>query len=112
MRLVGGYTIQAIFSRSISSAMVPGPVAGHFAGREAGHHRSCVYRHASILKFIEWNWGLAPPSKRCRDDLPDPLPTAGNRYAPRNGPATDDRRSIFDFRHRRTDNLVVVADGG
>lgn len=66
---------------------------------------------ASILKFIEWNWELAPLSKRSRDNLPDPVPTARNRYVPRNGPAIGDLRSIFDFSHRRTDNPLVLPDG-
>jgi phospholipase C len=67
--------------------------------------------HASILKFIEWNWRLAPLSRRSRDNLPNPVPIAGNPYVPRNGPAIGDLRSIFDFKHRRTDNLLILPDG-
>ncbi len=31
--------------------------------------------HASILKFIERNWGLVPLSARSRDNLPTPIAT-------------------------------------
>jgi phospholipase C len=67
--------------------------------------------HASILKFIEWNWRLAPLSKRSRDNLPNPVPSAGNPYVPNNGPAIGDLRSIFDFSHGRTDDLLILPDG-
>jgi phospholipase C len=67
--------------------------------------------HASILKFIEWNWNLAPLSRRSRDNLPNPVSSAGNPYVPANGPAIGDLRSIFDFTHRRTDNLLILPDG-
>jgi phospholipase C len=67
--------------------------------------------HASILKFIEWNWKLAPLSHRSRDNLPNPISSAGNRYVPGNGPAIGDLRSVFDFTHRRTDNLLILPDG-
>jgi phospholipase C len=67
--------------------------------------------HASILKFIEWNWRVAPLSKRSRDNLPNPVSSAKNPYAPGNGPAIGDLRSIFDFSHRRRDNLLILPDG-
>jgi len=34
--------------------------------------------HASILKFIERNWGLQPLTSRSRDNLPNPVSAAGN----------------------------------
>lgn len=53
--------------------------------------------HASILKFIERNWRLAPLSPRSRDNLPDPVTLAGHPYRPVNGPAVDDLMSMFKF---------------
>jgi phospholipase C len=53
--------------------------------------------HASILKFIEYNWGLAPLSSRSRDNLPNPTPSAENPYVPTNSPAIGDLRTLFDF---------------
>ncbi len=67
--------------------------------------------HASILKFIEWNWGLAPLSSRSRDNLPNPVASQENRYAPANGPAIGDLRGIFDFSHRRPDAPLILPDG-
>jgi acid phosphatase len=52
--------------------------------------------HASILKFIEHNWGLPPLSSRSRDNLPDPI-MASDPYRPANGPAVSDLSSLFDF---------------
>ena len=67
--------------------------------------------HASILKFMEWNWNLAPLSKRSRDNLPNPVSAARNPYVPSNGPAIGDLRSIFDFSRRRVGNLLILPDG-
>jgi phospholipase C len=53
--------------------------------------------HASILKFIEYNWGLPALSARSRDNLPDPI-TAVDPYRPTNSPAIGDLLSLFDFR--------------
>jgi acid phosphatase len=53
--------------------------------------------HASILKFIEHNWGLPPLSPRSRDNLPDPV-MGSDPYRPANGPAVSDLSSLFDFR--------------
>jgi phospholipase C len=66
---------------------------------------------ASLLKFIEWNWGLRPLSSRSRDNLPNPIASAENLYVPGNGPAIDDLRSMFDFSHRRT-NAPLILPGG
>jgi phospholipase C len=54
--------------------------------------------HASILKFIEHNWGLPPLSARSRDNLPNPVNAADDPYRPTNGPAVGDLLSVFDFR--------------
>jgi phospholipase C len=54
--------------------------------------------HASILKFIERNWGLVPVTGRGRDNLPNPIMTAANPYVPSNMPAIGDLFDMFDFR--------------
>ena len=54
--------------------------------------------HASILKFIERNWGLPPLSDRSRDNLPNPV-TRHDPYVPVNRPAIDDLMSLFNFHH-------------
>jgi phospholipase C len=54
--------------------------------------------HASVLKFIERNWRLAPLSSRSRDNLPNPVATASNPYLPSNKtPAVGDLMSLFAF---------------
>jgi phospholipase C len=53
--------------------------------------------HASILKFIERNWGLKPLTHRSRDNLPNPTASASNPYIPTNMPAVGDLFDIFDF---------------
>lgn len=53
--------------------------------------------HASILKFIERNWRLAPLSPRSRDNLPNPVVTPDKPYQPINGPAVGDLMSMFQF---------------
>jgi phospholipase C len=55
------------------------------------------YDHVSILKFIERNWGLTPLTGRSRDNLPNPVATAGNPYVPTNSPAIGDLMDMFDF---------------
>jgi phospholipase C len=55
------------------------------------------YDHVSILKFIERNWGLTPLTGRSRDNLPNPVATAGNPYVPANSPAIGDLMDMFDF---------------
>jgi phospholipase C len=52
--------------------------------------------HASILKFIEANWGLTPLTHRSLDNLPDPT---NDGYVPANQPAIGDLMSLFDFDH-------------
>ena len=51
--------------------------------------------HASIVKFIERNWGLDPLTCRSRDNLPNPTPR--NAYVPTNMPAVGDLFDMFDF---------------
>jgi phospholipase C len=55
--------------------------------------------HVSIAKFIERNWGLAPMSKRSRDNFPNPKQDGPNPYAPTNSPAIGDLFDLFDFAH-------------
>jgi phospholipase C len=74
---------------------IPLIVASPFAKR--GHVDHVYGDHASILKFIEHNWGLPPLSHRSRDNLPNPVGGA-DPYRPTNGPAVGDLLSLFDFR--------------
>jgi phospholipase C len=53
--------------------------------------------HVSILKFIEKNWAVPPITKRSRDNLPNPVPSAANPYAPANAPAIGDLMDLFAF---------------
>ncbi len=53
--------------------------------------------HASVVKFIERNWGLKPLSARSRDNLPNPKADRASPYVPVNMPAIDDLFSMFDF---------------
>ena len=55
-----------------------------------GHIDHGYSDHASILKFIEYNWGLPKLSNRSRDNLPNPVATAADPYRPTNGPAVGD----------------------
>ena len=58
------------------------------------------YDHASILKFIERNWGLRPRSPRSRDNLSSPVQPPA-QYALINGPAIGDLWNLFNFGSRR-----------
>ena len=54
--------------------------------------------HASVLKFIERNWKLAPLSARSRDNHPNPVTTSANLYKPVNAtPALGDLMTMFNF---------------
>ncbi len=55
------------------------------------------YDHASIIKFIERNWGLPTLSQRSRDNLPNPVHGKANPYVPENRPAIGDLMNMFDF---------------
>lgn len=61
-----------------------------------GHVDHVYHDHASILKFIEYNWTLKPLSARSRDNLPNPK-QEDRSYLPVNQPAIGDLRSMFDF---------------
>jgi phospholipase C len=63
---------------------------------KAGHISHVYGDHASVVKFIEANWGLAPLTGRSRDNLPNPK-TSGNPYVPVNGPAIGDLMDLFNF---------------
>ena len=53
--------------------------------------------HASVVKFIERNWSLAPLTGRSRDNLPNPVATSDNPYVPTNMPAIGDLFDMFQF---------------
>jgi phospholipase C len=55
--------------------------------------------HASILKFIENNWKLAPLTSRSRDNLPNPITSEADLYVPVNSPAISDLMPLFTFPH-------------
>ena len=53
--------------------------------------------HASLLKFIEKNWGLSSLTSRSRDNLPNPVTISSDPYVPTNGPAIGDLTDMFNF---------------
>jgi phospholipase C len=63
----------------------------------AGHVDHTYYDHASINKFIAYNWGLPPTSARSRDNLPNPIHHDRDPYVPVNRPAIGDLTGLFDF---------------
>jgi phospholipase C len=63
----------------------------------AGHISHQYNDHVSILKFVEYNWGLPPLTDRSRDNLPNPIPSLTNPYAPSNSPAIGDLTDLFTF---------------
>jgi phospholipase C len=62
------------------------------------------FDHASVLKFIERNWGLKPLTSRSRDNLPNPISATRNPYVPLNPPAVGDLFDMFDFGRGRQDD--------
>jgi phospholipase C len=62
-----------------------------------GHISHTYTDHVSILKFIEANWGLAPLTKRSRDNFPNPRASRSNPYVPLNTPAIGDMMDMFSF---------------
>ncbi len=62
-----------------------------------GHISHTYTDHVSILKFIEYNWGLSPPTGRSSDNLANPTPSASNPYVPSNSPAIGDLTDQFKF---------------
>ena len=67
---------------------------------KGGHVVHSYTDHASILKFIERNWRLAPLTGRGRDNLPTPRARSDNPYVPVNSPAIGDLFDMFDFGHK------------
>ncbi len=53
--------------------------------------------HASVVKFIERNWGLSPLTARSRDNLPNPARNPQTPYVPANMPAIGDLFDMFNF---------------
>jgi phospholipase C len=53
--------------------------------------------HASVVKFIERNWGLKPLTRRSRDNLPNPVMSQASPYVPANVPAIGDLFDMFNF---------------
>ena len=62
---------------------------------KAGHISHVYSDHASVVKFIEANWGLKPLTDRSRDNLPNPKAEKGNPYVPRNKPAIGDLMDLL-----------------
>ena len=54
------------------------------------------YDHASLLKFIEYNWGLPPVSATSRDNLANPV-ASSDPYVPLNQPAIGNLLDMFNF---------------
>lgn len=59
------------------------------------------YDHASIVKFLQTNWGLGKLTERSRDNLPNPKMDRQNPYVPLNRPAIGDLMPLFDFSIKR-----------
>lgn len=53
--------------------------------------------HASVVKFIERNWGLRPLTHRSRDNLHNPVMSTTSPYIPTNIPAIGDLFDMFNF---------------
>jgi phospholipase C len=68
------------------------------AWAKAGHISHSYTDHVSILKFIEYNWGLPPVTTRSRDNFPNPVTSLSNPYVPLNTPAIGDMTDLFDFK--------------
>ena len=66
--------------------------------------------HASILKFVEWNWSLGPLSNRSRDNLPNPVTSPTAPYFPINSPAIGDLRTLFNFTNNPAECLLNWAE--
>jgi phospholipase C len=65
--------------------------------------------HASVVKFIERNWGLKPLTHRSRDNLPNPVMSSTSPYVPldpktgKPGAAVGDLFDMFDFKNKGDD---------
>jgi phospholipase C len=69
-------------------------ISPHARGGKISHSYA---DHASVLKFIERNWGLSPLTARSRDNLENPKVSKSNPYIPTNMPALADLFDLFDF---------------
>jgi len=79
---------------------IPAIVVSPFT--KAGHVSHVYADHASVLKFIEANWRVAPVTTRSRDNFPNPVTSSTNPYVPLNSPALGDLMDLFDFgRHNK-----------
>ena len=47
-----------------------------------GHISHTYTDHVSILKFIEYNWGLPPVTARSRDNFPNPVTSVSEPLRP------------------------------
>jgi phospholipase C len=74
---------------------IPLIVASPYA--RPGHVSHDYADHVSILKFIERNWGLAPVTRRSRDNFPNPVTAQSHPYVPLNSPAIADLFDLFNF---------------
>jgi acid phosphatase len=74
---------------------VPMIVVSPFA--KPGYISHTYTDHASVLKFIERNWGLSTLSDRSLDNLPNPSSTRTDPYVPTNRPAVGDMFDYFEF---------------
>ncbi len=74
---------------------IPRVVVSPFARR--GHVDHTYQDHASILKFIERNWGLPTLSSRSRDNLPNPREDDDRAEGRASRGAIGDLVSLFDF---------------
>jgi len=83
--------ISAILARAFRSARP----AGARSGPGFGDHT--YTDHASVLKFIEFNWEIPRLSARSRDNLPNPPAAAADPYVPANSPAIVDLTTLFNF---------------
>jgi phospholipase C len=89
---------------------VPLLVVSKYSG--GGHVAHEYSDHASIVKFIERNWGLPTLSERTRDNLPNPQVADGNPYVPQNRPAIGDLWGNFHFEHQDGDHGDDNGDHG
>ena len=62
-----------------------------------GHVDHTYSDHVSIIKFIQYNWGLTPLSSRSRVRLPNPQALTSAPYFPTNSPAIGDLTGMFGF---------------
>jgi phospholipase C len=76
-------------------------VSNYSAGGKVVHSYN---DHASVVKFIERNWGLKPLTARSRDNLPNPNMDPNHPYVPLNMPAVGDLFDMFNFASNQQGN--------